>query len=254
VAKLAETSNVSSNLVFANRHKIPFDWPDTDLSTTLDPTPMAMFPSLPAEMPGVLLSRHAPDTNAIDDEPDGLPDYSNEIDWSQLADGAAKNADLDITEHLPPPPEVIKIDNDTDYVYVPPVTPFIKQEPIISTPTDPPAQSFSPTTTSKSIPSRTSTPRVSQIAPPSTSSQVSTRTSHLPSHPDDYHVFTTVAEERTRPPEHPAGGTDVDLAILDEKRMASLCHFVMVHTATSLALAQHGQHTKKQYGLKSGLK
>ena len=114
MAKLAETSNVSSNLVFANRHKIPFDWPDTDLSTTLDPTPMAVFPSLPAEMPGVLLSRHAPDTGAIDDEPDGLPDYSNEIDWSQLADDAAKNADLDVTEHLHPPPEVIEIDDDTD--------------------------------------------------------------------------------------------------------------------------------------------
>ncbi len=58
---------------------------------------------------------------------DGLPEYSNEIDWSQLADDAAQNADLDVTEHLPPPPEVIEIDDDTDYVYVPPVTPFIKQ-------------------------------------------------------------------------------------------------------------------------------
>ncbi len=104
---------------------------------------MAVFPSMPAEMPGVLLSRHAPDTAANHDELDGLPEYSNEIDWSQLADDAAQNADLDVTEHLPPPPEVIEID-DTDYVYVPPVTPFIKQEPIISTPTDPPAQSSSP--------------------------------------------------------------------------------------------------------------
>ena len=70
-------------------------------------------------------------------------------------------------------------------------------------------------------------------------------------------MFTTVAEECHQPPEHPyhtAGGTDVDLAILDENRMAYLCHFVMVHTATSLALAQRGQPTKKQYGLKAGLK
>jgi hypothetical protein len=219
VATLADKSNVSSNLVFANRHKIPFDWPDTDLSTTLDPTPMAMFPSLPEEMPGVLLSCHVPDTGAIDDELVGLPDYSNKIDWSQLAVDAANNADLDITEHLPPPPEVIEID-DTDYVYVPPVTPFIKQEPIVSIPTDPPVQSSSPTRTSRSIPSRTSTPRVSQIPPPSTSSRVSTRNRRLPSHLGDYHVFTTVAAERTQPPEHPyhtVGGTDVDLAILDEK-------------------------------------
>ena len=70
-------------------------------------------------------------------------------------------------------------------------------------------------------------------------------------------MFTTVTAERTQPPENPyhtAGGTNVDLAILDEKRIASLCHFVMVHTATSLALAQHGQPMKKQYGLKTGLK
>jgi hypothetical protein len=198
-----------------------------------------------------------PNTGANDDELDGFPEYSNKIDWSQLADDAAQNADLDITEHLPPPPAVIEIDDDTDYVNVPPATPFIKQEPIISTPTDPPAQSSSPTSTSNFIPSRTRTPRVSQIPPPSTSSRVSTRNKRLPSHLDDYHVFTTVAEERHQPPEHPyhtAGGTDFDLAILDEKRMAYFCHFVMVHTATSLALAQHGQPMKKQYGLKTGLK
>jgi hypothetical protein len=47
---------VSFNLVFANRHKVPFDWPDNKLSATLDPTPMAVFPHIPAEMPGVLLS------------------------------------------------------------------------------------------------------------------------------------------------------------------------------------------------------
>jgi hypothetical protein len=70
-------------------------------------------------------------------------------------------------------------------------------------------------------------------------------------------VFTTVAKERLQPPERPyhtAGGTDVDLAILDEECMAYLCHFAMVHTATSLAFAQHGQPTKKQYGLKTSLK
>ena len=70
-------------------------------------------------------------------------------------------------------------------------------------------------------------------------------------------MFTTVAEERSRPLEHPyqtAGGTTVDLAILDEDRMAHICHFVMVHAATSLALAQQGQPPKKQFSLKAGLK
>jgi hypothetical protein len=51
VTTLAAKSHVSSNLVFANRHKIPFDWPDNTLSTTLESTPMAEFPNIPAEMP-----------------------------------------------------------------------------------------------------------------------------------------------------------------------------------------------------------
>jgi hypothetical protein len=70
-------------------------------------------------------------------------------------------------------------------------------------------------------------------------------------------MLTIVADERSQPskyPYHTAGGTDVDLAILDKERMANLCHFVMVHTATSLALAQQGQPTRKQCGLKTGLK
>ena len=47
------------------------------------------------------------------------------------------------------------------------------------------------------------------------------RNRRLPSHLDDYHVFTTVTEERHQPPERPhhtAGSTDVDLAILDVRR------------------------------------
>jgi hypothetical protein len=41
---------------------------------------------------------------------------------------------------------------------------------------------------------------------------------------------------------------------MDEERMAHICHFVMVHAATSLELAQQGLPTKKQYSLKAGLK
>ena len=96
-----------------------------------------------------------------------------------------------------------------------------------------------------------------QIPPPSTSSRVSIRNPRLPGHLNDYHLFTTVAEECRQPrdfPYHTAGGTDADLAIHDEEQMAHLCHFVMVHTATSLELACQGHPTKKQYSLKAGLK
>jgi hypothetical protein len=189
---------------------------------------MAVYPQLPAEMPGILLTRHMPDSgdNSHFDEP-------HEPDWFELADEAAHNADLENTEHLPPPPDVIEINDDNTFVYAPPHTttsPFVKQEPI---------------------------PTPSSATPVPTTTRPSTRPQRLPSRVDDFHLFTTVADEHRQPPAHPyptAGGTDVDLAIQDEERMAHLCHFVMVHTAKSLHLAQIGHPTKKQYGLKAGLK
>ncbi len=108
--------------------------------------------------------------------------------------------------------------------------------------------------TSHSIATPARAPHTSHIPPPS---RTSTRPWRLPHHLDDFHVFTTVAEERRQPrefPYHTAGSTDINLAIHEEERMAHLCHFVMVHTATSLELARQGNPTKKQYSLKTGLK
>ena len=57
VTSLAGNNGISPSLVFMDHHKKPFDWPDnTAASDTLDPTPMAAYPNLPAEMPGVTLS------------------------------------------------------------------------------------------------------------------------------------------------------------------------------------------------------
>ena len=250
VATLAHKSGVSPNLVFVDRHKIPFDWPNnSEPSIGLDPTPMAIYPHIPAKMPGVLLSSHAPTAN---DPP--LPAPSHKIDWSHLANKAAWNADLDVTEHLPPPPGVIKIDDNNDFIYVPPVTLFIKQEPVNSTSIDIPATSPSMLVTSQSIPSPACAPYMSRIPPPS---RTSTHTWHLPGHLDDYHMFITVAYERRQPPGlpyHTAGSTNVNLAIQDKEQTAHHCHLVMVHTATSLELTKQGHPTKKQYSLKAGLK
>ena len=45
VNKLAANSGVSTNLVFADRHKTPFDWPDNVPEPTgLDPTKMVVYP------------------------------------------------------------------------------------------------------------------------------------------------------------------------------------------------------------------
>ncbi len=60
VTTLAGADGIPSRLVFANRYKQPFDWPDNTATLTpdgLDPTPMAVYPDIPAEMPGVVLSR-----------------------------------------------------------------------------------------------------------------------------------------------------------------------------------------------------
>ena len=100
-------------------------------------------------------------------------------------------------------------------------------------------------------------PHVSHIPLPSCSTHSSTCPKCLPCHLDDCHIFTTIAEEKQQPPNHPyhtTGGNTVDLAIHDKLHMAHLCHYVMVHTATSLALSRQGQPTKKQCGLKAGFK
>ena len=56
VNDLASKNGVSSTLVFANWHKIPYDWPDNDAHQDgLDPTPLAPYPDIPAKIPGVTL-------------------------------------------------------------------------------------------------------------------------------------------------------------------------------------------------------
>jgi hypothetical protein len=56
VNDLATKNGVSSTLVFANWHKIPYNWPDNDAHQDgLDPTPLATYPDIPADIPGVTL-------------------------------------------------------------------------------------------------------------------------------------------------------------------------------------------------------
>jgi len=193
VVALADNNGVSRNFVFANRHDNPCAWPNNSPdSEGLDPTPMAVYPQLPAEMPGVLLSCHVPeeDDHHVPEEADPFfPDASQDIDWSQLADEAADNVDLDNAEHLPPPPEVNELDDNNDIAYVPPPTydsPFIKQE-YFAVP-------------SPSVPSPARTPHLSQIPLPFKSTGHSTRSHRPPTHLTDYHVYTTVAEDHVNPP------------------------------------------------------
>ena len=68
-------------------------------------------------MPGVLLRHH------LHPSPAGMtPVPQPDPDWTQLADEAAENANLDFTEALPPLPAVVDV-NDEDVLQVPMIQP-----------------------------------------------------------------------------------------------------------------------------------
>ena len=118
VTALAKKSGVSSKLVFANRRCVPFSWSETE-STSNEPKQARItpYPDIPAKMPGVRLSRHSPRAS-----PDSIITPPQETDWTQLADDAAANANLDLMDHLPPPLDIIDINDDAEFhvLLVPP--------------------------------------------------------------------------------------------------------------------------------------
>ena len=108
VNSLAAKSGVSTDLIFANQKRVPFLWNTlpADAPDTQHHAPYP-YPDIPAEIPGVIIQRDAdeyiPSTNS---------DNITVTDWTDLADAASENADLDTTMGLPPPPEVIDIDDE----------------------------------------------------------------------------------------------------------------------------------------------
>ncbi len=75
--------------------------------------------------------------------------------------------------------------------------------------------------------------------------------------PNIFKIISSQRLQKNLPPPPPyrlAGGTDVDITDHNEVVMAMVTHYIMTHTATSLSLAAQGQLTKKQYGLKVGLR
>ncbi len=219
VEDIASKSGVSNELIFADRNRIPFDWPD-NAPTGLDPTPMAIYPEIPAKMPGVHLARDGGAQQAIDH----IDEDTHEPDWFQMADEAIANADLDDSDLLPATPEVIVIDDDgDDEMMYPQLLPKIEPEATLSPP-------------------RASTSRYPQ------------RERKPPSHLGEYHLFTTVAEDlhQSSYPYKNTNNEIIDLAIQDEFMMAHVCHYVMLHAADSQFVGN--PQNKKQYGLKAGLR
>ena len=207
---------------------MPFDWPDNDPAPGLDSTLLAPFPDIPAEMPGVGFARNIagvhPDHNHTPH-----PTDNHEPDWATAADKARYNANLDATTALPPAPEIIDVDNyDNEsplpsslrqtLQYLPKIDP---DQPLCVTPE-------SAVSTSSRYPTRTR-------APPKRYGF------------DDFHVFTTMAEESAddRYLYTNANGKVVDLAITDEVLMAHVCQYVMLHTADKLYANATDSPTKK---------
>ena len=86
VEHLAGKSGVSHNLVFADRNQVPFNWPDKAF-TKLDNTPMAIYPDIPANMPGVQLERdhtHNTPTACSSHIPDNMPGVQPDRDPTHL--------------------------------------------------------------------------------------------------------------------------------------------------------------------------
>jgi hypothetical protein len=173
-------------------------------------------------------------------------------DWAQLADDAAQNADLDTADFLPPPPEVITIDDEDDFPATAillttshlPIIPKVEPNGI--------ANGQSPKVESEGPP-----PQLTLCPSTPMPSYYPTRSLSPPQHLGKYHLFTTVADELNQSPVHPywtAGGSDVNLAITDKNMIAQRCHYIMTHTADTLFCASDIPLKKKQCRFKAGLK
>ena len=98
VTTLALKSGVSRELTFANRNHIPFSWSthDTNRAAESDPTLVAPYPDIPAQMLVVLLECHLSALTAR------VTSFSQpDPDWTQLADEATENADLRLGPSAP---------------------------------------------------------------------------------------------------------------------------------------------------------
>jgi hypothetical protein len=108
VSNLAKYLGVSRDLIFANRHRVPFDWPD-EAFQAMDDDPIAAYPDIPSKIPGVQLDCTPAPPSSTATPTSTTPDP----DWAQLAEEAIHNADLGKADPLPLALEVIIVDEHT---------------------------------------------------------------------------------------------------------------------------------------------
>ncbi len=99
MANFVRKSGGPTKLVFANRHRQVFDWPEEDIIGT-DYPPMAPYPDIPANMLGVQLDHPSSSDPPTQSSP------SHDPDWAQLVEDALANANIDNMDIIPTPPEV----------------------------------------------------------------------------------------------------------------------------------------------------
>jgi hypothetical protein len=152
-----------------------------------------------------------------------LSSPSDDPDWTKKADVALANADINDIDILLSPPEVIVIDNDDNV----PLPPSVKQ----SLDYLPKLEPGGPT----SLP---------PIATYPSTQRNPTCQRNLPSHLNDYHLFTMVAKDiqMSYPYVNAKGNTD-DLAFDDEHWIAKVCHYVMLHCAKSIFVGNPNKKT-----------
>jgi hypothetical protein len=115
VSELAQNSGISQDLVFADRYCVSFGWPD-EAFQAMDNDPIAAYPDIPANMPGVKL-----DCSPAPPAPTATPTTTTTTvpDWAQLAQEAIHDADLGEANPLPPTPEVIIVNDEDDTPFLP---------------------------------------------------------------------------------------------------------------------------------------
>ena len=67
------TAGVSQDLIFTNKKRLPYDWPD-NIPQPLDDTPTAPYPNVPAELTGVIRNRGINSSSSLSNEISNMPD------------------------------------------------------------------------------------------------------------------------------------------------------------------------------------
>lgn len=228
VTRIAVRENRPTGLTFRNRHQEDFNFSNADLDEVLIEQHAAPFPDIPNELPGV--------TTALAVTP--LPSEQNRDDTARQA---AHNADINL--HNVP---IIPDDDDAFPPLAPPHIPaqapnaalIISDDDQDTASTDDDDDVDVPTDESSSDDDNDD----DDDDEPPDESRPTRRNAGRNSRYNDYHLFTTAAE---------------DEFLIDDDQMATVCHFLMLHYSDPIRRQQVTRKKGKKanvFSLNAGLK